>query len=144
MFFKEPVNNLKPDAPKTKPTNKPPIPISPICKNSDFKFPSAAEMRLRTESREQKFFRKYRKIIYDEIQCAASQGYFKVKINIEEDAKDLDILHNALTTLSKGLRKLGYAIDINAHYSQEPLEHWASKIIDIYAITVSWEGVNGC
>lgn len=116
---------------------------SSMFEKSNFQFPSAAEMRKRTESREQKIFRKYRKIIYDEIQHAASQGYFKVKISIEEDAKDLDILYDALATLSKGLRKLGYAVDINAHYSQEPLDHWASKIIDIYAITVSWEGVNG-
>lgn len=140
MFFKEPINTLKPDISKVKSTDRPPIPISPICKDPDFKFPSAADMRARTESREQKFFRKYRKIIYDEIQHAASQGYFKVKINIEEDEKDLNILHDALTILSKGLKQLGYTVDINIHYAQYPSE---TKIIDIYGMTVSWEGANG-
>lgn len=133
MFFVESKNCLKPNAPNCKPTNKPsPSPFN-------FNFPSAAEMRAKTETKENQFFHKYEKIIYDEIQIAASKGHFNLRINIDEDKQALSQLHAALSTLAQKLRQLGYVVDINAHYSQEPLEHWASKIIDIYAITISWE-----
>lgn len=131
MFFVESKTSLKPDAPSCKPTNKP----SPF----NFNFPSAAEMRAKTDTKENQFFRKYEKIIYDEIHIAASKGHFNLRININESKEVLNELNTALSTLAKKLRQLGYAVDINAHYSQEPLEHWASKIIDIYAITISWE-----
>lgn len=141
MFFKEPANSLKPNAPKVKPSVKPPIPISPLCKDPDFKFPSAAEMRTKTEPREQKFFRKYRKIIYDKIIIAASKGNFKTEIKIEENEEDLNVLYDALTKLSKGLRQLGYLVNIGIHYTQDPFE--ITKIEDIYSITISWEDGNG-
>ena len=139
MFFVESKTSLKPDAPSCKPTNKPSPSPSMSLENSNFNFPSAAEMRARTDTKENQFFRKYKKIIYDEIQIAASKGHFNLRININESKQVLNELNTALSTLAKGLRQLGYAVDINVHYSQDPLEHWASKIIDIYAITISWE-----
>lgn len=122
-------------------TDRRPIPISPICKDPDFKFPSAAEMRLKTESREQKFFHKYRKIIYDRIIIAASKGNFNTEIEIEENEEDLNVLYDALTKLSKGLRQLGYIVNIGIYYTQDLSE--ITKIEDIYSITISWEGANG-